>query len=314
MTLTIRSLSDYTLKLYNCKYFIIICVAGTGKGMEFFMKRIMSIQDISCLGKCSLTVALPIISAMGIETSIVPIAVLSTHTKFNNFTFRDLTDDLIPIKEHWLKEGFKFDAIYTGYLGSKKQVDIVSDYFDSFKTASNHIIVDPAMADNGKMYTGFEPDFALKMATLCKKADIILPNITEACLMVEEEYPGENASVDEIKHLLSKLSNLGSKVVVITGVKTAPGQFGFVGYDTVSKEFFSYSTKEVPIKSHGTGDVFASTFTGALMNDYSIFDSLKIAADFTCACIQNTYNDKTAVDYAVNFEAEIPKLIKMIKK
>ena len=282
--------------------------------MENFMKRVMSIQDISCLGKCSLTVARPIISAMGVETSIVPIAVLSTHTKFNNFTFRDLTEDLIPIKEHWVKEGFQFDAIYTGYLGSKKQIDIVSDYFDTFKTEDNYIVVDPAMGDNGKMYTGFVPEFALKMASLCKKADIILPNITEASLMLEEKYPGEDATIDEIKKLLLKLADFGSKVVVITGVKTEPGRFGFVGYDTVSKEFFSYSTEEVPMKSHGTGDVFASTFTGALMNDYSVFDSLKIAADFTYACIKNTYHDDTAVDYAVNFEAEIPTLLKMIGK
>lgn len=282
--------------------------------MEFFMKRVMSIQDISCLGKCSLTVALPIISAMGIETSIVPIAVLSTHTKFNNLTFRDLTEDLIPIKDHWVKEGFQFDAIYTGYLGSEKQIDIICDYFDTFKTDSNYIIVDPAMGDNGKMYTGFEPDFALKMASLCKKADIILPNITEAALMLGKKYPGEDATIDEVNELLLNLTDLGSKVVVITGVKTEPGHFGFVGYDTVSKEFFSYSTEEVPMKSHGTGDVFASTFTGALMNDYPVFDSLKIAADFTYACIRNTYHDAAAVDYAVNFEAEIPRLIQMIGK
>lgn len=278
------------------------------------MKRIMSIQDISCLGKCSLTAALPIISAMGIETSIVPTAVLSTHTQFNNFTFHDLTDDLIPIKEHWVRENFSFDAIYTGYLGSERQINIVSDYFNTFKNDKNYIIVDPAMADNGKMYTGFEPDFALKMASLCKKADIILPNITEACFMLQAKYPGENAGIDEIKNLLIGLAEFGSKIVVITGVKTAPGHFGFIGYDTRSKNFFSYGTKEVPMKSHGTGDVFASTFTGALMNDFPIFDALKIAADFTYACIKNTYQDKTSVNYAVNFEAEIPLLLKLIHK
>lgn len=278
------------------------------------MKRVMSIQDISCLGKCSLTVALPIISAMGIETAIVPIAVLSTHTNFDNFTFRDLTDNLIPIKNHWLKEGFKFDAIYTGYLGSKEQVDIVSEYFDTFKTKDNYIIVDPAMADNGEMYSGFTPDFALKMTALCSKADIILPNITEASLMLGAKYPGEDADVDTIKSMLLQLSKLGSKNVVITGVKTNPGQLGFVGYNSNEDSFFCYSTKEVPIKSHGTGDVFASTFTGALMNGYSIFGALKIAADFTYKCIQNNYNDKDSVDYGVNFEAEIPSLLRMIGK
>ena len=278
------------------------------------MKRVLSIQDISCLGKCSLTVALPIISAMGIETSIVPTAVLSTHTMFDNFTFRDLTSDMDGIKEHWVKEGFEFNAIYTGYLGSKEQVDIVSDYFDTFKNEQNYIIVDPAMADNGKMYTGFATDFALEMAKLCSKADIILPNISEACFMLGKEYIGDDATPGQIKELLIELTSLGAKTVVITGVKFGDNDFGFMGYDTKTEGFFQYYTEEVPMKSHGTGDVFASTFTGALMNDFSVYNSLKIAADFTCACIRNTYNDPNAVNYAVNFEAEIPLLLKMIGK
>lgn len=278
------------------------------------MKRIMSIQDISCLGKCSLTAALPIISAMGVETSIVPTAVLSTHTQFNNFTFRDLTDDMVLIKEHWLKENFRFDAIYTGYLGSEKQIKIVSDFFNAFGNKNNYIIVDPAMADNGVMYSGFQPDFALKMASLCKKADIILPNISEASFMLDVPYPGEDASENEIKSLLLGLAELGSQKSVITGVDFGGNQFGFMGYDAETNDFFQYSTEKIGIKSHGTGDVFASAFTGALMNDFSTFDSLKIAADYTCACIKNTYNDPNAVNYAVNFESEIPYLLHLIKK
>lgn len=278
------------------------------------MKRVLSIQDISCLGKCSLTVALPIISAMGVETAIVPTAVLSTHTMFHNFTFRDLTEDMNGIKNHWIAEGFAFDAIYTGYLGSKEQVRIVTDYFHAFKTKDNYIIVDPAMADNGKMYTGFTPDFALEMAKLCGEADIILPNISEACFMLGKEYIGEDAAPDQVKELLLALTDLGAKTVVITGVKFGENDFGFMGYNTETKEFFQYATEEIPMKSHGTGDVFASTFTGALMNDFSVFDALKIAADFTCACIRNSYNDPEAVNYAVNFEVEIPLLLKMIEK
>lgn len=279
-----------------------------------FMKRIMSIQDISCLGKCSLTVALPIISAMGVETSIVPTAVLSTHTQFSNFTFRDLTDDMEPIKEHWQKENFKFDAIYTGYLSSKRQINIVADYFDTFGNENNYIVVDPAMADNGKLYAGFDKHFALEMAKLCKKADIILPNISEASLMLDLPYPGEEAPEEEIKKLLLGLSELGAKKSVITGVTFADNTFGFMGYNSETKEFFSYGTEKINTKSHGTGDVFASAFTGALMNDFSIYDSLKIAADYTCSCIKNTYNDQNAVNYAVNFETEIPYLLKLINK
>lgn len=278
------------------------------------MKRVLSIQDLSCIGKCSLTVALPIISAMGVETAIVPTAVLSTHTMFNDFTFRDLTEDMDGIKEHWVKEDFDFDAIYTGYLGSKEQIQIVTDYFDTFGGEHNYIIVDPAMADNGKLYTGFTPDFALEMAKLCSKADIILPNISEACFMLGKEYIGEDAAPSQIKELLTELTSLGAKVVVITGVKFGENDFGFMGYDTKTEGFFQYSTEEIPMKSHGTGDVFASTFTGALMNGYTVYNSLKIAADYTCACIKNSYNDPDAVNYAVNFEAEIPLLLKMIGK
>lgn len=278
------------------------------------MKRVLSIQDLSCIGKCSLTVALPIISAMGVETAIVPTAVLSTHTMFNDFTFRDLTDDMDEIKKHWVKERFDFDAIYTGYLGSKEQIQIVTDYFDTFKDKQNYIIVDPAMADNGKLYTGFTPDFALEMAKLCSKADIILPNISEACFMLGKEYIGEDAAPSQIKELLMGLTSLGSKIVVITGVKFGENDFGFMGYNTKTEGFFQYSTEEIPMKSHGTGDVFASTFTGALMNGYTVYNSLKIAADYTCACIKNSYNDPDAVNYAVNFEAEIPLLLKMIGK
>lgn len=275
------------------------------------MKRVMSIQDISCIGKCSLTVALPIISAMGLETSIVPTAVLSTHTQFDGFTFRDLTDDLEPIMEHWKKEGFKFEAIYTGYLGSKRQVAIVQEYFKTFGEMGTKIIVDPAMADNGKLYTGFDEHFAKEMANLCQGADIILPNLSEASLMLDEPYPGEDASPAQIKDLLLKLTTLGSKIVVITGVTLSDGTFGFMGYHTKTNEFFEYGVEKVPYKSHGTGDVFASAFTGAYANGIDVYKSLKIAADFTSACIRNTYNDVDHVNYAVNFEPELPYLIRL---
>jgi len=170
------------------------------------------------------------------------------------------------------------------------------------------------MADNGKLYSGFDKDFPLKMAKLCKYADVILPNISEAAFMTGMPYPGENASNECIKDLLLSLAKLGSKKIVITGVESADHKFGFMGYDSETKEFFEYYTPKVQMKSHGTGDVFASTFTGALMNDYNIQDSLKIAADFTKACINNTYNDPEAVNYAVNFESEIPYLLKLIRK
>lgn len=171
------------------------------------MKRIVTIQDISCIGKCSLTVALPIISAMGIETAIIPTAVLSTHTMFSDFTFKDLTDQIQPISDHWKKENFKFDAIYTGYLGSAEQTKLVCDFFDRYKTDDNIIFVDPAMADNGKLYPAFDNNFAKLMANVCAKADIIVPNLTEACLMTDTEYKTEydEQYVFDILHKLTAM-------------------------------------------------------------------------------------------------------------
>ena len=155
------------------------------------MKRIVTIQDISCLGKCSLTVALPIISAMGIETAVIPTAVLSTHTQFKGFTFRDLTNDIPEIAKHWKKENFNFNAIYTGYLGSIEQINMLKNFFEEFKTDNNFIFVDPVMGDNGKLYSGFDEKFALEMKELCENADIVVPNITEACYMLQREYKEE---------------------------------------------------------------------------------------------------------------------------
>ena len=276
------------------------------------MKRIVTVQDISCLGKCSLTVALPIISAMGVEAAIVPTAVLSTHTMFSGFTFHDLTDEILPIADHWQKENLKFDAVYTGYLGSHEQIAIVEEFFDRFKTEENLIIIDPVMADNGKLYPAFDMAFAARMAELCGKADIILPNITEASFMTGMEYK-EVYDEKYIKEMLHKLAALGAKKVVLTGVGFEEGMTGVMGYDTEKDEFFHYSNKKLPKSYHGTGDVFASTFTGAVMNGFDWKDALKLAADYTAECIRVTMEDPDGCWYGVNFEKTIPQLVEMIK-
>ena len=215
------------------------------------MKRVVTIQDISCVGKCSLTVALPVISAMGVEAAILPTAVLSTHTMFQNFTVRDLTDEIQPITAHWKKEGFDFDAIYTGYLGSFEQIDLMKEMFDEFKTEDNLLVVDPAMADNGKLYPAFDEAFAKHMGTLCAKADIILPNITEAAFMTGMGYKAE---YDEAyaKEMLKRLAALGAKVCLLTGVGFREGMTGVMGYDSAKDEFCYYEHKKHPISYHGT--------------------------------------------------------------
>lgn len=277
------------------------------------VKRIVTIQDISCVGKCSLTVALPIISAMGVEAAILPTAVLSTHTMFSNFTFKDLADQIEPIAAHWKKENFKFDAVYTGYLGSFEQIDLMKNFFDQFNTEDNLLFVDPAMADNGKLYPAFDEAFAKHMATLCAKADIIVPNITEACFMTGMEYKTE---YDEsyVKELLLKLSDLGAKVSILTGVSFAEGKTGVMGYDKEKNEFSYYEHDKLPVSYHGTGDIFSSTCVGAMMNGMDWTEAVKVAADYTAECIRLTLEDPAKPWYGVNFEQAIPYLVERIKK
>ena len=178
------------------------------------MKRILTIQDISCLGKCSLTVALPIISAMGVETVILPTAVLSTHTMFRGFTVKDLSDQLIPITEHWKSQNVKFDAIYTAYLGTAEEIEIAKTIFREFGGENTKIYIDPVMADNGKLYPAFDENYAKLNAGLCGEADVIMPNITEACFMTDTEYK-ETYDEAYIELLISRLAKLGAKTVAL---------------------------------------------------------------------------------------------------
>lgn len=277
------------------------------------MKRIVTIQDISCVGKCSLTVALPIISAMGIETAAIPTAVLSTHTAFKNFTYRDLTGDLPKIAKHWKQEKFDFDGIYTGYLGSIEQIDMLKEFFKQFKTSENFIFIDPVMADNGKLYAGFDEKFVKEMKELCKMADIIVPNLTEASYMLEKEYK-ENYSEQEIKDLLIELSFLGPKYVVLTGVSFNENKLGVMSYNKETNKFFTYFKEKVPAKYHGTGDIFASTLVGAITNNNTLEEGLKVAVDYVWKTINDTYKTNKKDVYGVNFETKIPYLIDRIKK
>lgn len=275
------------------------------------MKRIVTIQDISCVGKCSLTVALPIISAMGIETAVIPTAVLSTHTAFKNFTYRDLTGDLPKIAKHWKQEKFDFDGIYTGYLGSIEQIDMLKEFFKQLKTPDNFIFIDPVMADNGKLYAGFDANFVKEMKKLCKMADIIVPNLTEASYMLEKEYK-EIYSEQEIKDILIELSNLGPKYVVLTGVSFKDNKLGVMSYNKETNEFFTYFKEKIPAKYHGTGDIFASTLVGAITNNNTLEEGLKIAVDYVWETINDTYKTNKKDAYGVNFETKIPYLINRI--
>lgn len=277
------------------------------------MKRVLTIQDISCLGKCSITVALPIISAMGVETTILPTAVLSTHTMFKNFTVKDLTDQLVPITEHWKQEGIHFDAIYTGYLGSEKEIELVKQIFADFKDDDTLIFIDPVMGDHGKLYPAFDDAYAAHNASLCAEADIIVPNITEACLMTGMDYR-EDYDEAYIKTLIQKLVALGSKVVVLTGVAFTEGMNGVYGYDSRSGEYFSYENAHVDAVFHGTGDIFSSVSVGGIMRGLSFKDAFALAADYTAATIRETIKNPNKPWYGVDFETTIPLLVSDLAK
>ena len=274
-------------------------------------KRVLTIQDISCVGQCSLTVALPIISACGVETSVLPSAVLSTHTAgFSGFTCRDLTEDIPDIKDHWIKEGICFDAIYTGYLGSTRQIGYVADIFDSVGMPSCLKIVDPAMADNGKLYPAFDGEYVQAMKLLCGKADFVVPNITEACFLTGIEYKAEYDR-SYIAELLSGLTALGSKNVILTGVSYAPGKTGVVVLQ--HGEYAYYEHELLPNSCHGTGDIYASAFVGALIRGKSAYDAARIAADYTLECIRFTATLPNHW-YGAAFEPVLGKLINAVNE
>ena len=272
-------------------------------------KKLLTIQDISCVGQCSLTVALPIISACGIETCVLPSAVLSTHTAgFSGYTFTDLTDDMPKIRKHWEKENIKFDAIYTGYLGSTKQIDYVKDIFD-FSSAENCVkIVDPAMADNGKLYPGFDSEFVEAMKTLCAKADFVIPNLTEACLLTDTEYKTEYDR-KYIDLILEKLTCLGCKNIIFTGVSYECDRTGVVVFE--DGEYSYYEHELLSNGCHGTGDIYASAFAGAFMRGKTAFEAAKIAADYAVECIKATSEEDNHW-YGAKFEPVLSKLIAMI--
>lgn len=274
-------------------------------------KRVLTIQDISCVGQCSLTVALPILSAMGHETAILPSAVLSTHTGgFKGFTFRDLTDDMTPIMQHWMREKLQFDAFYTGYLGSVQQIDIINDIIKNLSAPACVTVIDPVLGDKGKLYPGFSSEFPDKMAAFCANADVILPNLTEASFMLHEEYIEENHDPAYIERILKKLVKLGCKHALLTGVSFEKGKLGVATLNGETGKINYYFRDFIGGAFHGTGDVFASSFTGAYVNGRSLEESAKIAVDFTVKSIECTVDDQTHW-YGVKFEKALPELIRL---
>ena len=271
--------------------------------------RILSIQDISCVGQCSLTVALPILSALGIETAILPTALLSTHTGgFKGFTFLDLQEELPKIHAHWQKEGISFEGVYTGYLGSQKDVAIALEIARG-ETNKGPFFVDPAFGDHGSLYYGFDETYVKAMRSLAEQADFLLPNLTEAYALLGLPY-NPNPNEDEIKDLCSKLHDLGAKTIVLKGVGPK-GQTGIVV--SSNGRFESYSHPRIPQDFHGTGDVFASVFVAASLQGLCPIEAGKLACDFVCKAIEATMNDPTHT-YGVKFEPLLGELAMQLKE
>jgi len=270
------------------------------------MSKLVSVQDISCYGQCSLTVALPILSAFGIETAILPSGILSNHTAncFSAFTFLDLTDEMLKIVAQWKKENISFDAIYTGYIGDCRQFDIINDIKNSLLNPGGKLIVDPAMADNGQLYPALDASIVEGMKNIVKEADIILPNLTEAAFLLGEKYK-ENYSRDEYVSLVKRLAELGPKLVILTGVRKNNG-IGAMAYEKATDTITAYYAERQSESYHGTGDIFSSVLIGKLLEGADLASTLKYSCEFIVDCIQETIDDNNH-PYGVKFEKVLAK-------
>lgn len=276
-------------------------------------KRVLAVHDLSCVGRCSLTVALPILSAAGLEASALPTAVLSTHTGgFTGMTFRDLTQDLPAIFAHWKTLDLAFDAIYTGYLGSAEQVALVEQLFDAFRGEQTKIIVDPVMGDHGKLYPGMSEKMPQLMKTLCQKADVIVPNQTEAALMLGRPYL-ETPDKAEVDDLMQALREMTQASVVLTGISPEEGKLGAAVYDRETGQTACPAAPHMPDSYHGTGDVYASALTGAYLAGKTLVQAAQIAADFTQQSIVETLPLGLETRYGVCFERALPQLLRALE-
>ena len=270
-------------------------------------KRVITINDISSFGKCSLTVAISVLSAAGVETCAIPTAVLSAHTGFKGYTFCDLTENILPTAHHWQNLGLSFDGIYSGYLGSKEQVKCVEELMDMFSVGEK--IVDPVMGDDGVLYDGFDESFPEEMKKLIKRADVILPNVTEACLLTDTPYIEEH-SKEYISGLFSALSKICNASIVITGINSKEDKISTAIYEK-GKITYIENDKQRAVYS-GTGDVFASSFTAALMHGMSVVSAAKLSAEFVGECIEITQKISSDRHYGINFELNTKSLLEKL--
>ena len=275
------------------------------------MKRIVTMQDLSCVGKCSLSIALPILSVMGLECVCLPTQLLSAHTVFPDFYSRDLSDSFSPILSHWAHCGLSFDGLYTGFLGSPEQAVSARLLAERFRSEGKLCFVDPAMADGGQLYHGIDPAMPELMGELCRCAQIITPNVTEACLLTGNPYE-ERHDEAYVRRLLEALLTLGVDTAIITGIRTDSHHMGVAAMER-NGEAALHFTEFIPSVFHGTGDLFASTCAGALLLGYSASQAIGLGADYVFTTIRATAADPAARWYGVNFEQTIPWLLNKLQ-
>lgn len=275
------------------------------------MKRVLSIQDLSYFGKCSQTIAIPVLSAMGIEAVPLLTSVLSTHTGIPGYAFRTMRDFIPEVTAQWKTLGLHFDAVYTGYLGSREDVHMVEKVLDSFQSEDTLVVVDPAMGDHGELYPGFDMDYVAENRTLCGRADLAVPNLTELCFLTDTEYR-ENLSKEELQERMRKLSSLGCRRVILTGASLSEGMTGAYGYDSASGEFYVCQNAHIPGTYVGTGDLFSSVLTGALVRGMDLKTSSELACSYVQKTIQETIRGGEQAWYSISFERTLPELIRII--
>ena len=268
--------------------------------------RIAAIHDLSCFGRCSLTIALPVLSAMGCQCCPLPTALLSAHTGFPGNTFLDLTVEMGRIADHWAAMDLQFDAIYSGFLGSADQVDTVARFFDTFKKSDTAVIVDPVMGDHGTAYRTCTPELCRGMRVLAENSDVITPNLTEAALLLDRPY--EEIQRTDAYEVVRRLSLGGRRSVVLTGYSSEPGQTGTLCFDRDSGESKAVQTPREPQDFSGTGDLFASVLAGGVAKGVPLFQAAQAAADFVRDCIARTLAEGLTEQDGVDFEPLLGQL------
>ena len=280
---------------------------------EARQKRILAVHDISCVGRCSLTVALPMLSAAGLETSILPTSILSTHTGgFSGYTYRDLLPDIDPIIDHWHGLGLCFDGIFTGWLGTHLHIRKMHRLLDLFAQPDLRVMIDPVMGDNGRLYATLDGAYVQEMRRFCARAQLLLPNLTEAALLTGVPYPEGPISRQYVEDMLARLLDMGVESAVLTGVSLAPGRIGAAAL-TRDGALEYWDAGFIPGCWHGAGDVFASALLAADVNGWPLSDSLRFAVDFTARCIRRTRDAGTDERLGLQFEPELWRLAEAVR-